>query len=406
MQFFYLWTLGTSAFLIFSGASLSTLIQISAPLFFCTIFILFINFFKINSYKFFAYFLFFLITILSLFGLTQSLTGSHAASRMPQLYGLSFYTASLAFFLIKKNKIGIQDSFKISNPLLLFTGPIALYVKGIKHKIFIHRLRYFTPFIIIGFFYYQIIAAPLTETFFLINSTDIVSSLLFATIFELFVYANFCGLSLIVYGSFGLLGFRVPLNFRQPFSSKNLIEFWRGWHTTLSAVLKELFYKPIRSKHSSAVALVGVFLASAMWHGTSFNFFIWGLFHALMFVVTIFLLKHQIRFIPIILLVITIILGRLLFADSDTERLIEKLMFTFDDFNGFHELSLIPNPSKMSILLGTLLISIEFFFQNFKNVSKRNYKHLRSPIVLFILSAITILFITNIGFEYAVYGQR
>ena len=105
-------------------------------------------------------------------------------------------------------------------------------------------------------------------------------------------------------------------------------------------------------------------------------------------------------------MVITIILGRLLFADSDTERLIEKLMFTFDDFNGFHELSLIPNPSKMSILLGTLLISIEFFFQNFKNVSKRNYKHLRSPIVLFILSAITILFITNIGFEYAVYGQR
>ena len=89
---------------------------------------------------------------------------------------------------------------------------------------------------------FQVVANPLTEFFFLIEKTDAVSSIFFAGIFELFVYMNFCGLSLLIYGIFGLIGYKIPLNFKQPFSSNNIIEFWRGWHTSLSEVLKELFY--------------------------------------------------------------------------------------------------------------------------------------------------------------------
>ena len=120
---------------------------------------------------------------------------------------------------------------------------------------------------------FQIIGIPLTEFFFLIESTDVVSSIIFAAIFEIFVYANFCGLSLLLFGLFGLFGYRIPLNFNQPFSSRNIIEFWRGWHTSLSKVLKVLFYKPLRKKRSLFIALIGVYIASAMWHGVTLNFF-------------------------------------------------------------------------------------------------------------------------------------
>ena len=159
------------------------------------------------------YLLFFSISFASLLGFTETLTGSHAESSNILLYGLSFYTASMAY-LITQNKFNYQSVLSISNPLLLSTGPIALYFKRISYKSLRHRIEYYVPFIIVGTFMFQIIGSPLSEFFFLIDKRDIVSSLIFAVIFELFVYVNFCGLSLLIYGVFGVLGFRIPLNFR------------------------------------------------------------------------------------------------------------------------------------------------------------------------------------------------
>ena len=228
--------------------------------------------------KYFEYILFFSISITGLFGLTQNLTGSHAESNNFFLYGLSFYTASIAY-LLANDSLRISKILNITNPLLLITGPIALYVKSLQHKKTLERYKYFVPFIIIGLFMFQIVASPLTNFFFLLEHTDIVSSILFAFIFEIFVYMNFCGLSLAIYGFFGLFGYRIPLNFRQPFSSNNIVEFWRGWHVSLSEVLKILFYNPIRKKNSLMREIFVGFFASAMWHGITFNFFIWGVFH-------------------------------------------------------------------------------------------------------------------------------
>ena len=149
-------------------------------------------------------------------------------------------------YLISQDRFGYKSVLFVSNPLLLSTGPIALFFRNISHKSLRKRIEYFFPFIIVGTFIFQIVGIPLTEFFFLIESTDVVSSIIFAAIFEIFVYANFCGLSLLLFGLFGLFGYRIPLNFNQPFSSRNIIEFWRGWHTSLSKVLKVLFYKPLR----------------------------------------------------------------------------------------------------------------------------------------------------------------
>ena len=170
------------------------------------------------------YLLFFTISFTSLIGLTETLTGSHATSPIPMLYGLSFYTASIAY-LHKKKLLMLGDVWKISNPIMLFTGPMTLFIKDIRYRGIRHRFNFYLPFFIIGLFYFKIIGVPLISFMFLINETDIISSIVFAIIFEIFVYANFCGLSLMIYGISGIVGYKIPLNFKQPFSASNIIDF-------------------------------------------------------------------------------------------------------------------------------------------------------------------------------------
>lgn len=355
--------------------------------------------------KYIEYLLFFTISIASLFGLTKTLTGSHAESSNIFLYGLSFYTASLAY-LVANRTLDASKIWSVSNPLLTSTGPIALFFKAIHHKKTIERIKYYIPFVIIGIFMFQVVGSPLANFFFLLEKTDVVSSLLFAAIFEMFVYMNFCGLSLVIYGLFGVFGYRVPLNFRQPFSSNNLVDFWRGWHTSLSAVLKILFYKPLRKKYPLIIALLGVYIASAMWHGVTLNFFIWGSFHALTFWATIQLLKRRLFIISFALLPLAIVIGRLIFADSNSERLIEKLSFNFTNFDGLSLILGVSIHSLVSLLLGALMIFSEYAFRNTKVMKKRNYKYLRSPLMLLAIISVGLFFASNAGVDYAVYGQR
>ena len=210
----------------------------------------------------------------------------------------------------------------------------------------------------------------------------------------------------MIFGLFGLLGYRIPLNFNQPFSSRNIIEFWRGWHTSLSQVLKVLFYKPLRKKRHLLVTLIGTYLASAMWHGVTFNFLLWGLFHASFFWLSIKLLRRNNSLLPILLMPFIIILGRLLFAENDSERLFEKLTFSFNGFDVFTEFLYVPMLSIVSLSFGIALIAGEFIFKNTKIMRKRNYKFLRTPLSLLLLCVLGVIFASNMGVDYAVYGQR
>lgn len=362
---------------------------------------------KLKS-KHFSYILFFSISITSVLGLTSVLTGSHASGSSYIFYGLSFYTASIAY-LNSKNTLELADAIKVSNPIFLFTGPIALFAKPIKYRSIRLRVVYFLPFLVIGFFYFQIVAAPLSAYMFLLHKTDAISSLIFAVIFEIFVYYNFCGLSLVVYSISGMVGYRIPLNFRQPFSATNLVDFWKGWHTSLSTVLKELFYKPAKSRVGSFGALLLVYVSSAIWHGVTFNFILWGLFHAICFYLTVRILKLNIKFrylITLPLMVFGIIIGRLVFADSNTDRLIEKLYFKGADIAEFGELFAAPQESKIALLFGLILISCELALKKNRFVKKRNYKHLRTPFSQFVLILCIIMLSMNVGGDFAIYGQR
>lgn len=353
-----------------------------------------------------SYALFFSISITSLVGLTKTLTGSHAGSTNVLLYGLSFYTATLAYHL-SSSRLNLGTALLATNPILLATGPIALFIKSQRHRRLARRVSYFLPFTVLGLFLHQVIATPLTATFGLLQKTDLASSLCFAAVFELFVYANFCGLSLVVFGIAGILGYRVPLNFRQPFSATNLIDFWKGWHTSLSAVLKKLFYQPSRQRFGTTTAIFSVYVASAMWHGVTPNFVIWGLFHAVCFVATLQLLRRKIPVLPTVLMVFAIVVGRLIFADADTSRLLDKLMF-WDQAPEFSNLRiLISGKVSMSLALIIGFVAAEFFLRQHRWFRGRNYKLYRHPVTQIALAALTLAYMSdNMGLNYAVYGQR
>jgi D-alanyl-lipoteichoic acid acyltransferase DltB (MBOAT superfamily) len=352
------------------------------------------------------YVIFFSITITSAFGLTKTLTGSHAESGNIILYGFSFYTASIAY-LLHSRRLSAKSVAVVSNPLLLITGPIATCFRSIQHHSFKRRFKYFFPYILVGLFLHQTIATPLTKAFHLIALTDVISTCVFAVIFELFVYANFCGLSLMIYGACGIVGVRVPLNFRQPFSSTNIVEYWRAWHISLSTVLKALFYHPTKRFLGTNFAILLVYLASAMWHGVTANFFLWGLFHASIFILTIVFLRRAAIVIPFVLMIVGVVIGRALFADSDFGRLLEKLSFQYDGFVVLTKLAELTNTSKFALLIGIFFIVAEAVLQKRKYFNRRNYKFYRIPIIQLILLIITLAIVSDgSGVDYAVYGQR
>jgi alginate O-acetyltransferase complex protein AlgI len=101
--------------------------------------------------------------------------------------------------------------------------------------------------------------------------------------FSLQLYFDFSGYSDMAIGLGRMFGFRFPENFRYPYVSQSVREFWRRWHITLSSWFRDYVYIPLGGNRlgplRTYVNLVGVFLLCGMWHGASWNFAIWGLHH-------------------------------------------------------------------------------------------------------------------------------
>jgi D-alanyl-lipoteichoic acid acyltransferase DltB (MBOAT superfamily) len=208
-----------------------------------------------------------------------------------------------------------------------------------------------------------------------------------------------------MYGLFGIIGILIPLNFRQPFSSRNLIEFWKGWHISLSNVLKELFYNPTKKILNSNIAIIVVFIGSAMWHGITINFFIWGVFHGILYLITKQIIKYKKNnFLPQIIMIFTIIFGRIIFSENNSRRLMQKMCFSIVNSN-ISALSIFTKYSSLSLFLGLIIVISEYLFYNQTYYKQRNYKYLRTPIMQIIIILMIFFLISN-GVNYAVYGQR
>ncbi|MCC9136457.1 MBOAT family O-acyltransferase [Pontibacter silvestris] len=109
-------------------------------------------------------------------------------------------------------------------------------------------------------------------------------SLIIATVFFAFqIYCDFSGYSDIAIGAARVMGFRLMQNFRRPYFSKNIREFWSRWHISLSTWFRDYVYVPLGGnrvvKWRWYYNLFLTFLVSGLWHGAAWTFIVWGALH-------------------------------------------------------------------------------------------------------------------------------
>ena len=164
--------------------------------------------------------------------------------------------------------------------------------------------------------------------------------------FSLQIFFDFSAYSDMAIGLGRAMGFKFPENFNYPYRSRSLQEFWRRWHMTLSRWFRDYVYIPLGGNRVSMarvyVNLIAVFILTGFWHGASWTFLIWGLFHGLFMLMERVGLKDLLDRMPRILqhsyLLLVIIISWVFFRADDLPHALHyiKAMFVPDAVDYAH----------------------------------------------------------------------
>lgn len=218
--------------------------------------------------------------------------------------GISFYTFQTLSYTIDVYRREIQptSNFVIFATYVSFfpqlvAGPIEraknLLPQFINPRKFdFHQAKSGIQLIIWGLFQKVVIAdncATFVNTIF--DSYERLNSLsliLGAFYFAFQIYGDFAGYSNIAIGTARLFGFDLMRNFNYPYFSKNIGEYWRRWHISLSTWFRDYLYIPLGGSRGSKFQQIRnvfiIFIVSGFWHGANWTFIAWGGLHALFFI--------------------------------------------------------------------------------------------------------------------------
>lgn len=118
-----------------------------------------------------------------------------------------------------------------------------------------------------------------------------------AVLFAIQIYGDFSGYSDIAIGTAKLFGINLMRNFRNPYFSRDIAEFWRRWHISLTTWFRDYVYIPLGGSRCSKAKIVRntfvIFLLSGFWHGANWTFIAWGAYHAILFLPLILMGKNR-----------------------------------------------------------------------------------------------------------------
>lgn len=115
-------------------------------------------------------------------------------------------------------------------------------------------------------------------------SQEYATTLIWTSIlYSIQIYADFSGYSDMSIGVGKLLGFNISTNFRKPYFTRNMAEFWRNWHISLTSWFMDYIYKPLGGSRVHKMIhlrnILIVFIVSGLWHGANWTFVLWGAYH-------------------------------------------------------------------------------------------------------------------------------
>ena len=124
-----------------------------------------------------------------------------------------------------------------------------------------------------------------------------------AVLFAFQIYGDFSGYSDIAIGTSKLFGIKLMRNFDNPYFSRDIAEFWRRWHISLTTWFRDYVYIPLGGSRVSKAKVVRntfvIFLLSGFWHGANWTFLAWGAYHAVLFMPLILLGRNR-KFIGVV----------------------------------------------------------------------------------------------------------
>lgn len=227
--------------------------------------------------------------------------------------GISFYTFQTLSYTIDV----YRSKLKPTNDLVAFMAYVSFFPQLVAGPIeratnlipqFLVRRRFHYVFavdgvrqILWGLFMKVVIAdncAYYVNDIFLNYETYSGGTLLIgAVLFAFQIYGDFAGYSNIAIGTASLFGFKLMQNFAFPYFSRDIAEFWRRWHISLSTWFRDYLYIPLGGSRGSSYNRIRntfiIFIVSGFWHGANWTFIVWGALNAIYFLPLMLLGKNR-----------------------------------------------------------------------------------------------------------------
>ena len=301
--------------------------------------------------------------------------------------GLSFHTFQSMSYVIEvyrghqkaERHFGYYALYVMFFPQLV-TGPIERPANLLRQLHEEKKFRYENiskgmRLILFGFFIKMVVADHLGEYVDEVyghldeyNSWTVLCCMVF---YSFQIYCDFFGYSTIALGSAKLMGFDITDNFKSPYLSKNIAEFWHRWHISLSTWFRDYVYIPLGGSHVKfgrwMFNILVVFVLSGIWHGAAWTFLLWGFAHGLLHIVEKVLrdrmpkketqskwLKISIDALCVLKTFVLVTLFWVMFRATDFEHLKAIFETAFTNFHGGEQMSVKPG---MWIYLGLFILS-------------------------------------------------
>ena len=301
--------------------------------------------------------------------------------------GLSFHTFQSMSYVIEvyrghqkaERHFGYYALYVMFFPQLV-TGPIErpgnlLHQLHEKKEFRYENISKGMRLILFGFFVKMVVADHLGEYVDEVyghldeyNSWSVLGCMFF---YSFQIYCDFFGYSTIALGSAKLMGFDLMDNFRSPYLSKNIAEFWHRWHISLSTWFRAYVSIPLGGSRVKfgrwAFNILVVFVLSGIWHGAAWTFLLWGFAHGLLHIIEKALrnrfpskesqskwVRISVDALCVLKTFVLVTLFWVVFRATDLEHLKAIFVTAFTNFGGGEQMSVKPG---MWIYLGLFILS-------------------------------------------------